>query len=100
MANAPRRRRTTPFRPTFTLLLLWFALFFFAFALLLLLPDLVAAFRALPPGEGPLTPEELARARDAARRGIAGRLGWVFGAAALVTGIGAWSGRLPGVRRT
>ena len=100
MANAPLRRRTAPFRPAFTLLLFWFALFFFAFALLALLPDLVAAFRTLPPGEGPLTPEELARARDVASRGIAGRLGWVFGLAALATGSLAWSGWLPGVRRT
>jgi hypothetical protein len=99
MANAPLRRRSTPFRPAFTLLLFWFALFFLAFALLALLPDLVAAFRALPPGEGQLTPEELARAKDVARRGIEGRLGWVFGLAALVTGLLAWSGRLPGVRR-
>jgi hypothetical protein len=100
MGNAPPRRRAAPFRPAFTLLVFWFALFFLAFALLALLPDLVAAFRALPPGEGPLTPEELAQAREVARRSIEGKLGWVFGAAALVTGAAAWSGRLPGVRRS
>lgn len=100
MSNARPRRRSTPFRPTFTLLLAWFALFFFAFALLLLLPDLVAAFRALPPGSGPLSPEELARAKDVARQGIENKLGWIFGLASLVTAGLAWSGRLPGVRRS
>lgn len=100
MSNARPRRRSTPFRPTFTLLLAWFALFFFAFALLLLLPDLVAAFRALPPGSGPLSPEELDRAKDVARQGLQDELGWIFGLAAVVTAGLAWSGRLPGVRRS
>jgi hypothetical protein len=100
MANARSRRRTPPFRPAFTLLLLWFALFFFGFALVTLLPDMLAAFRELPPGEGPLAPEDLARAREVARRRIEGKLGWLFGLAALATGALAWSGRLPGVRRS
>jgi hypothetical protein len=99
MSDARPRRRSTSFRPTFTLLLAWFALFFFGFALLVLLPDLVAAFRELPPGSGPLSPEELARAKEVARRSVADRLGWIFGLASLVTGALAWSGRLPGVRR-
>ncbi len=94
------RRPTPPFRPTFTLLLLYFALFFFGFAIVALLPDLVAAFRELPPGEGALAPEELAQAREAARRGIQGKLGWVFGLAAATTGALAWSGSLPGLRRS
>jgi hypothetical protein len=100
MANARTRRRTPPFRPAFTLILLWLAVFFFGFSILALLPDLLAAFRELPPGEGPLAPEELARASEAARRGIEGKLGWVLGLAVLVTGALAWSGRLPGVRRS
>ena len=100
MSSSSTRRRTPPFRPTFTLLLFWFVLLFLGFALVALLPDLVAAFRELPPGAGPLAPEELARAREVARRGIEGKLGWVFGLAALVTGVLAWSGRLPGVRRS
>jgi hypothetical protein len=99
MAKAGTRRRTPPFRPAFTLLLLWLALFFFGFALLALLPDLLVAFHELPPGDGPLAPDELAHAREAARRGIEGKLGWVFGLAVLTTGVLAGSGRLPGVRR-
>jgi hypothetical protein len=91
-------RRAAPFRPRFTLMLIYFALFFLGFALLLALPALLEAYRSLPPGEGPLTPEELEVARRAAREALSGRLIFAFLAAVGVTALGAWRGSLPGLR--
>lgn len=95
----PRRPGSeATFRPRFTLLLLYLALFFVGFALLLALPDLLEAYRSLPPGEGPLTPEELEVARRAAHEALRGRLGFALLAAVATTGLGAWRGVLPGLR--
>jgi hypothetical protein len=95
----PRRRDLGPsFRPRFTLMILYLALFFLGFALLLALPGLLEAFRTLPPSEGPLTPEELEVARRAAHEALRGRLGFAFLAAVAATGLGAWRGVLPGLR--
>jgi hypothetical protein len=79
-------------------------LFYFAglvvlFGLVFALPDLVAAFRALPPGEGELTPAELARARETARAALAGRVPLVIGCAFVTLALATWRGLLPGLRR-
>ncbi|MCP5071348.1 MAG: hypothetical protein GY946_32710, partial [bacterium] len=57
----PPLRRRAPYRPTFTLTLLYLVGFFILFALLFALPDLIEGFQQLPPGPEELTPEELER---------------------------------------
>lgn len=69
-----------------------------AFGLLLALPDLLAGARALPPGGAELSPEELAQAREIARRAVAGRLPYAVAAALASFGLLVWRGWLPGVR--
>jgi hypothetical protein len=96
----PRRPRAASFSPRYTLLLLYFALLVIVFGLLFALPDLLAAFRALPAGQGELTPEELARARDAARGALAGRVPLVVLCAFAALGLALWRGALPGLRRS
>lgn len=95
----PRRPRPAPFAPRYTLSLFYFAAFVLLFGVLFALPDLLAAFRALPPGAGELTPAELERARDAARGALAGRVPLVIGCAFVTLGLAAWRGALPGLRR-
>jgi hypothetical protein len=98
----PRRPRAAQptFRPHFTLLLLYFFGLFVFFALLLALPALLEAFRTLPPGEGPLTDQERALAADVAREALRGRVPYAAIAAVLTLGLGAWTGALPGLRRS
>ena len=87
------------FRPSFTLLLLYLAGFFLFYALLFALPELLAGARELPPGTEPLTPEELARAKEISRRALGGGRTYLAFAAALVTiAIAAWRKVLPGLR--
>lgn len=80
-------------------MLLYFAGLVVLFGLAFALPDLLAAFRALPPGQGELTPAELARAREAARASLAGRVPLVVGCALVTLALGVWRGVLPGLRR-
>ena len=83
----PRRRPPrAAFSPRYTLLLLYF------FAL-------VDAYAQLPPGEGELTPEELAKASEAAQTALAGKVWWTVGAATLTLGVGLWRNALPGLKR-
>ena len=96
----PRRPRPASFSPRYTLLLLYFAAFVLGFGLLFALPALLEALRALPPGSGELTPEELARAQAAARAALAGRVPVVVVCALLALGLGLWRGVLPGLRRS
>jgi hypothetical protein len=63
------------------------------------LPDLLAAAREIPAGEGELSPEELARAREVARSALAGRIPWVFAASFVTLALAIWRGLLPGLRR-
>jgi hypothetical protein len=94
----PPRRRPVSFRPRFTLMILYFALFFMGFALLLVLPDLIEGARALPPGSEELAPDELERAREIAREGLRGKLPYAFVLAVLTVGVLIWYQRLPGYR--
>jgi hypothetical protein len=96
----PRPPRGPAFSPRYTLLLLYFAVFVVGFGLLFALPSLLEAYRALPQGSGELTPEELARAREAARTALEGRVPLVVGCALVTLGFALWGGVLPGLRRS
>lgn len=93
----PSRRE--PFRPRFTLMLLYVAGFYLLYALLLALPDLIAGYLELGPGPEALTPEELAHAKGIAQRAIGGGKTLIALVASLATvGLGAWRRVLPGMR--
>ena len=91
--------RPPPFRPSFTLLLLYVGGFFLCYAMLFALPDLIAAYRELPPSNAPLAPEELERAKQTSREALGGGKLLISLLAALATaGLGLWRRVLPGVR--
>jgi hypothetical protein len=91
--------RAPVFRPRFTVVLLYVAVFFLIYAMLFALPDLLAGARALGPGPDELTAEELARAQETARRALTGGKVLIALVASLSTvGLGIWRGALPGVR--
>ena len=98
---APLRPRpsSVAFRPQFTLLVVYFLVFFFFFCFLLALPDLIAAARALPPGEGPLTDAEREAGARVAAEALRGKLPLAFIATSAALGLGVWTRALPGVRR-
>ena len=100
MPEAPSRRSRQPvFRPRFTLTLLYLAFFFFLFAMIFALPDLLEGARNLGPGPEELSPEELDEARDIAREALrGGRLLLALGLAAIATGLGSYARVLPGLR--
>lgn len=90
------QRRSPPaaFQPRFTLGLLYFALFFLVFALLFVLPELMEVASAVPPG-----PQQQEIARETARQAIRPHLPVVVVLALLATGLGIYTGWLPGFRR-
>jgi len=94
----PRRPRTPPYRPRFTLALLYVFGLVVAWGLAFALPDLLAAARELPPGPAELTPQELAHAREIAREALAGRVHYAVAAALVTFGLLVWRGWLPGLR--
>jgi hypothetical protein len=91
--------RSQPFRPRFTLMLLYVAAFFVLYAMLFALPDLLAGARDLGPGPEELSPEELARARDTAHEAMSGGKVLIALLASVATvGLGTWRRVLPGMR--
>jgi len=91
--------RGAPFRPRFTLTLVYLVGFFLVYALAFALPDLIAGARALPPGPAEITPEEQAQAAELARAALSGGRLLVAAVAALCTvGFALWRRALPGVR--
>jgi hypothetical protein len=91
--------RPEPFRPRFTLMLLYVAAFFFLYALLFALPDLLAGARALGPGPDELSPAELERAKEISRNAMSGGKVLIALAASVATvGLAAWRRALPGLR--
>jgi hypothetical protein len=91
--------RAPVFRPRFTLLLLYVAVFFLLYEMLFALPDLLAGARALGPGPDELTPEEMARAQEIARQSLSGGKVLLGLVASLATvGLGIWRRALPGMR--
>ncbi len=87
------------FRPRFTLLILYLIGFTTLFALLFALPDLLHAAREAAAGQGELSEAELRRGREITRQALRGRMPWIFGAAFVLTALGAYSRRLPGLPR-
>ncbi len=81
------------FQPRFTLMLLYLALFFFLFAFLLILPDLLDVLASMPPG-----PDQERAATEVARRAMAGKTIPVFLMALAAAGVGAYYRVLPGMR--
>lgn len=86
-------RRRPPFRPIFSLILVYFFGFFFLFCLLLVAPALFSLIGGAEPG-----PELQAQAQQVAHEAIRGRLPLAFLAALVTTGIGLYTRRLPGLR--
>lgn len=98
MSAPPRRPRpAAQFRPEFTLFLFYFFAFFVFFALVLALPDLLAAMRTLPPAAS--LEEERAAGARIARAAVGGKLVWALVAAGVALGIGAYARVLPGLKR-
>ncbi len=93
------RRRAEPFRPRFTLSLLYLVGFFILFALLLAIPQLVQGLSELGPGPEQLSDAELERAQEIARRALGGgRLLAALAASVIAVGLGSFRGLLPGLR--
>ena len=82
-----------PFRPHFTLSMIYFAAFFVGFALLLILPEMLEALEALPPDADP----EAAGA-DVAKRIAGPRLAGAFALAAVTLALGGYYEVLPGIK--
>ncbi len=89
----PLRRRSQPFRPHGTVALLWFAIFFVVFGLVLIAPGLVRIWRELPTG-----PEQQQAAFEYAREAVRPRLLLVFLLALAAAAVGVARGLLPGAR--
>jgi len=95
--SSPRPRRPAPaFRPHFTLALLYLFSIFFVFCLLFVAPPLIETFRSLPPGAAQ---EDLELAARVAQETIQPRIWIALAAAVVTTGVAAWAGVLPGMRR-
>ncbi len=92
--HLPPRRRPPVFRPSFTLSLLYLVVFFFAFALLLILPELTKVLAEVPPG-----PEQEQIAREVAREAARPRLLYAVGLALGCLGLGVYLDILPGLKR-
>jgi len=98
-APTPPRRRPPTFQPRFVTGLLYLTGFFFLYAMIGVLPDLLEAAGSLPPGPEELTPAESERAREVAR-GAASRtvLAVAFAGSLLTTVVGSYYRVLPGLR--
>lgn len=88
------RRRAPAFRPSFTLALLYLAVFFGVYALLLAMPQMLAVLRDVAPG-----PEQEQIAREAVREAFRPKVVWALLLAIATLGLGAWLQVLPGLRR-
>lgn len=87
--------RPLPFRPRFTLMLLYLAAFFLLYAFLLVVPGLAP----LMSEAGNAPPEELqARAQEAAQHAMRGKAFFALLAALATVGLGTWRRILPGMR--
>ena len=68
--------------------------FFVVFAFLLILPELLAVLRDVPPG-----PEQERIAHEVAQRAAGPRLLWALGLALAALGLGSYLQVLPGLKR-
>jgi hypothetical protein len=96
MTGETSRRRPEPFRPRFTIMILYLAFFFFLFGMLLAVPDLMEVIQHA----GTLPEAELrARSEQITQRSLGGgRIYLALAAAAVSVGLGAWQRALPGLR--
>lgn len=85
-------RAAPPFRPRFTLTLLYIAAIFLLYCMLFALPELIHVLRTTPPG-----PEQQELAREAAREAVRPRVLFAFLAAVGTVAAGAYTRRLPGL---
>ncbi len=74
--------------------MLYVAGFFFVYALLLILPELLRVLAEVPPG-----PEQERIASEVAQRAAAPRLLWAVGLALAAVGLGSYLQVLPGLKR-
>jgi len=88
------RRRAPAFRPSFTLAVLYLIGFFFLFAFLLILPELLAVLRDVEPG-----PEQQRVAEQVARDAFAPRAVYAVVLSLASVGLGSYLRILPGLRR-
>jgi len=93
-APLPPRRRPPPFRPSFTLALVYVAGFFVLYAVLLILPELLRVLADVPPG-----PEQQKIAEEVAREAARPRLAWAVAAALVSVGLGSYLRILPGLKQ-
>jgi hypothetical protein len=88
------RRRAPPFRPSFTLALVYVVAFFLLYAFLLIMPELTAVLRDVAPG-----PEQERIAQEVARDAFAPRALWALLLALCSVGLGGYLQVLPGLKR-
>jgi hypothetical protein len=96
MPGESQRRRAEPFRPRFTVMILYLAFFFFFYGFLLALPDLMDLIRqadTIPQAELQERSEQITRGSLGG-----GRVYLALAAAAVTVGLGAWQRALPGLR--
>ena len=89
----PPRPREASFHPRFLLTILYLMGFFFAAALLLILPELLEVLAEVPPG-----PEQQEIAKQAAQRAVGPRLLPALIISVLATAAGTYLEVLPGLR--
>ena len=89
----PARRRPPPLRPSFTLTLIYVVVFFVAFAMLLILPELIPILE-MQPG-----PEQEDVAKRVAEEAPRIRLLYALLLALGAVGLGSYLKVLPGLRR-
>jgi hypothetical protein len=87
----PRRAGPPPFRPRFTISLVYLVGFFFVFSFLQILPDLIGLLSEMQPG-----PAQERAAAALARDGVRPLVSMLLSVAA--TGLGAYLRVLPGLR--
>jgi hypothetical protein len=92
--GTPGARPRATFQPRITISILYFVMFFAAILWLIALPALLDVARTVPPG-----PEQQEAAREAARVAVRPRLLAAFFLALVITGLGIYTGWLPGTRR-
>jgi len=89
----PRRRAPAGFQPRIALGMLYVVGFFFLFALLMVLPELLDVLEQVPSG-----PEQQQLAEDAAHEAIGSKIYVALAGAILLTGLGGYFQVLPGLK--
>jgi hypothetical protein len=88
------RRRPPAFKPSFTLLIAYVVGFFVAYALLLILPELLSVLAEVPPG-----PEQQEIAEQVARDAARPRIAYAVALTLITVGLGSYLKILPGLRQ-